>query len=224
MFDYKSSLKDLTHRISQLPISLWISLMTVGLIAFPALSQALEYDRVRVQTGEVWRMLTSHFVHWDLQHLGWDTVTFLALGWALEQKSRSRFVACLSLSAFGIATGIWWFALDLQRYRGLSGIDTALFVALAVTILEERWRERAWGWVIGIAGLLLCLLGKTLFEFWTGSALFVQSAGSTFTPTPLAHVVGAAVGLLVAIWPAVGVGLGAAWKASVGRVVGSVSV
>jgi membrane associated rhomboid family serine protease len=82
----------------------------------------------------------------------------------------------------------------LDQYRGLSGLDTALFALLNTELLWQRYRERDWTAVAVLATLLTLMLGKIGWETITGNCLFVDTAGQ-FTPIPFAHLVGAVVGL-----------------------------
>jgi hypothetical protein len=111
-----------------------------------------------------------------------------------------RLVTCIAASSVAISAAVW-VGTDLRFYRGLSGIDSALFVMLAVQILSERVvkRQRFWTWMT--VALLLGFILKLGFEAATGSAVFVDSHASGMTPVPLAHLVGAAVGLVVGLTP-----------------------
>ena len=42
---------------------------------------------------------------------------------------------------------------------------------------------------------------KTAWELGSGSALFVDAASAGFKSVPLAHAVGGAIGIIVALWP-----------------------
>jgi len=82
----------------------------------------------------------------------------------------------------------------MLQFRGLSGIDSALFVLLTVQLAGTKGRS--------MAAVAICLLGafvlKTYFEIAFNDTIFVDSHGA-FVPVPLAHAVGGAVGLLVAL-------------------------
>jgi hypothetical protein len=121
---------------------------------------------------------------------------FLALGAICEQVCRATFMACVAVSAAVIPIAGAVALPGMQYYRGLSGVDSALFVLLAVQLIRmNRSRDRAIA-TAAAAGLGAFAL-KTVFECVTGSIIFVQPE-SVFTPVPLAHVVGGVIGLVIA--------------------------
>jgi membrane associated rhomboid family serine protease len=115
---------------------------------------------------------------------------FLALGIMLERSGRGRFVACLLASALAISAGVWFLQPELATYRGLSGLDTALFAMLAVELIGVSRRRRD---LLVPVLLLAGLSGKLAFELTTGATVFVNS-GEAFVPVPVAHSIGALVG------------------------------
>ena len=87
----------------------------------------------------------------------------------------------------------------MATYRGLSGIDSALFVLLAISILREGVAD---GERHRISVAVIALIGfgaKTLFELTSGATVFVDSAANHMTPLPWVHVVGAVCGILSAM-------------------------
>ena len=46
--------------------------------------EALVFDRQAILQGELWRLVTSHWVHSDVEHLTWNLVAFGLLGYMLE--------------------------------------------------------------------------------------------------------------------------------------------
>jgi hypothetical protein len=98
-----------------------------------------------------------------------------------------------------IPVALWVALPHLETYRGLSGIDSALYVLLAVTLLKDEVHGRRWGWVMAISGVLFAFIGKVGYEIVTGGTIFVNSGASHMIPVPLAHCVGAAVGMIVGL-------------------------
>lgn len=174
-------------------ITALLALPAIVLAFSPALAAALQYERSAVATGEVWRLVTGHWVHWSTDHLLWDLLAFAGLGAFCELRSRWRFLACLALAAPVIGLGVHLFQPHLATYRGLSGLDSALYVLAAGSILAEAWRLRQ-PWLLAAAGLALILFGaKTLFELASGGAVFMRAEGLDVVVVPLAHLLGAAV-------------------------------
>ena len=170
-------------------------------VAFlPAVAEVLQYDRAALNAGALWRVLTGHLTHWSRDHLAWDLLTFAVLASLAERNSRRRFLSCVLASSVLISAAVWLLRPDLTYYRGLSGIDTALFALVATTLFRNARLARDRPTMLIATTGLAALAAKTLFELSTGSSVFVGAAPD-FEPLPLAHVVGGATGLLVALWP-----------------------
>ncbi|MBW3598369.1 MAG: rhombosortase [Planctomycetes bacterium] len=186
------------------PITLTLLACCLAAFAVPELAVAMQWDREAMADGQWWRLVTGHLTHWDADHLFWDAAVFVVLGWIAERRSRRRFLACLAASCLAIPAGIWLFEPAITTYRGLSGLDTALFTLLATELLPEGIRRGRqvgpWDRLAGVmpAALLLGLIAKIAYEYATGQTLFVNSAASGFTPVPLAHLIGAVVGFVLA--------------------------
>jgi rhomboid family GlyGly-CTERM serine protease len=158
---------------------------------------ALQFDRDAFVQGEIWRVLTGHLTHFGTDHLRWDLIALLAFGSLTELRSRRTFIACLVTSAVVIPLGVGIFQPQFVTYRGLSGIDSALFGFVTADLLRTGWRDgdklmTCFG-AIALAGFLV----KSAYEICTGLTVFV--GGSTeFEAVPLAHLLGAATGVICA--------------------------
>jgi rhomboid family GlyGly-CTERM serine protease len=156
----------------------------------------LAYERTAIAAGELWRGVTCHWTHWSLDHLAWDLAAFCALvliGWRASAK---RLLLALALSAGLIPLAVWALLPAMNAYRGLSGIDSALFALVAATVLKEEIAAGRRGMPIAIALVVAGFAGKIGFEMVTGTALFADSSG--FVPVPLAHAVGGVCGWIAA--------------------------
>ncbi|MCH8804552.1 MAG: rhombosortase [Planctomycetes bacterium] len=173
-------------------------LAIVALVVFfwPGATEGLEFDRAAIGAGELWRLLTGHWTHWSFEHLFWDVIVLVVLGVLCERTTRGAFGATVVLSALAISTSVWFARPDLAFYRGLSGLDSALFVLYGVLVIRRHrladWRGVAM--LVALAGFV----GKILFEFVTGDALLVDAQSAGFSVVIEAHVVGAAIGFLAA--------------------------
>jgi len=187
---------------------LLMAVLSAAVFLVPGLNALLEYDRGALPGWELWRLLSCHFTHFTADVLLWDILAFVVLGAICEQRSRGRFLACVIASALLIPAALYVFAPSLTVYRGLSGIDSALFGLLAVILLRESIRSREPGRIALVVLFVVLFLAKTCCEAAFGSTVFVSNGGQSVVPVPLAHAVGAAVGVLVALLP--GCGRGAA--------------
>jgi rhomboid family GlyGly-CTERM serine protease len=186
----------LERAVRRLPAaSLLLVVFAVAVSVWPGFAGSLQYDRDAIARCEVWRLVTSHFTHWSGNHLFWDALAFAALGWLCERNSVGSFLRCVGLSAFLIPLTLWVALPQMATYRGLSGIDSALFALLATRVVREAASDKNRLKLI-VAGIVsVGFAAKVGFELSTGTTLFVDSAASGLVPVPLAHVVGGIVGI-----------------------------
>jgi len=172
-----------------------------GIALLPDAGAGLAYQRDLIAAGELWRLITGHFVHWSHSHLVWDLCTFLALGAACELWSRRRLLVCLLVSAVAIPGVLWLLQPELEIYGGLSGIDSALFALLGGQLAHEHWK-RGSSAALALA-LVFCLAFalKTGFEMTNGGTVFVGDLAPGIASVPLAHMAGAVVGVLASVLP-----------------------
>lgn len=174
-----------------------------GLIvhASPTLTLVFEFDRTAIIRGEFWRLVTGHFTHFGADHLRWDVIAFIAFGSLVELRSRKRFLVCVGLAALGVSVGVGLFQPQFLNYRGLSGLDSALFGFVTADLLRAGWRERD-HLAMGFTSLALAgFLAKSAYEISTGLTLFVAPSAD-FKSVPLAHLLGAVAGTLSALFKA----------------------
>jgi rhomboid family GlyGly-CTERM serine protease len=127
------------------------------------------YDRVSLQDGEYWRLISGHLVHLSWAHL-WPNLAALAvIGALFEDTFRARewvlvgFVSgcdrCRPLCARS----------RVQWYVGLSGVLHGFVAAGAV---EWILRRQTIGWVLAIG-----LVGKLVYEQTIGAMPFSTDLG-----------------------------------------------
>ncbi|MDB5290983.1 MAG: rrtA [Phycisphaerales bacterium] len=185
------------RKLLQLPaITLCASLAACAIFGLANVSALLQYDVAALRHGQFWRLLTCHFTHWSASHLLWSGLAFLVLGAICELRDRTQFLVCCISSSLLISLSIQWMLPALTTYRGLSGIDSALFTLAAVTISREGIRAGRRGIVLAVAATLIAFAGKIIFELCTDRCVFVNTSTVAFAPVPLAHLIGAVVGLV----------------------------
>lgn len=163
----------------------WITLaVVVATLVMPA---ALEYDRAAILRGEVWRVVTGHLTHWSPDHLLWDVLAFLALGFVCERRRRALYAGVLFVSAMSVSVILLVGCPEVTSYRGLSAVASALWFWAALIIAERRLTP---------AFMLLALFFvKVMIELTTGTSVFA----SDIAVLPSVHLIGAAVGFCGAI-------------------------
>ncbi len=184
------------NKIPFITALLVLSGMTIALS--PKLVSLLQFNRTAVIQGELWRIFTGHLTHWSGSQLFWDMLVFSVLGAVIERLGRGRMLLFLAAGSLVISVLVFAFLPGISLYRGLSGLDSGLFMLLLLLL----YRKNTTGSNILhkapyiLAGLLFA--GKTIIEVTTGCTLFVQSSG-LFIPVPLAHLGGAAAGMTIGL-------------------------
>jgi len=127
------------------------------------LNDVLQFDRQRILDGEVWRLITGHFIHLNAMH--W-LLNALGLSFALyffqEIKSMDWFVLSVLSSVF-ISCMLLIFDTDVAWYLGFSGVLHSWFIY--GTWHQIRHERR----VEGIFLLALILI-KVAYEQWAGAS------------------------------------------------------
>ena len=155
----------------------------------PAFATSLQFDRAALEAGQWWRWFTSHLTHFGANHLVWDAAVLRVLGTACEFRSRWRTAITLGLASLTVSAAVYLWQPEFALYRGLSGLDCALFGMFAAGLLL---RKDPIARILG-AGAIVAMIAKCLFEFGTGSTAFASGVG--YAPVPLAHLVGFLAGI-----------------------------
>lgn len=92
--------------------------------------EALAFDRAGLATGELWRLLSAHFVHLGVSHLLLNAAGLL-LVWYLVSSSFStaQWLLVTLLVLAGVDAGLWFLEPQLVWYVGLSGLLHGLLAA-----------------------------------------------------------------------------------------------
>lgn len=179
----------------------WIALLLAApAVLFGLLPEAgaqLEFDRGALAAGQFYRLITCHWTHWSANHLVWDLGPFVLLVLLAARSGVRRMLATLAASAVLIPAAVWIALPAMTHYRGLSGLNSALFLLVAVTVLRGELAARRW-LAAGAVGLVLAGFGgKLAYELLAAGTLFADGAG--FVPVPLAHLAGGLCGWSVAM-------------------------
>lgn len=182
------------------PLARWAVLFLVpALVVYllPSVGAAMIYDRSAILAGELWRLLTGHWVHFSASHLFYDVAILGVTTWIIEFRGYRYFLALCLLSALAISIVMLVSLPDMAFYGGLSGIAMASTVYLAL----HGWRE-AEPW----RGICLCILllsvGKLVLDASIGHFAVVNIEDISIAPVPLSHLTGAVSGVVVYLWSA----------------------
>ena len=183
-------------RLPPLLSSFWLTglmvIVAMALFLVEPLAQWAAWHRSLPLGPQLW---TSHLAHWSFQHLFWDLLTFAILAGVLEVAGRGLLIRVLLVAPPVILLCVWVFE-DHLVYRGLSGIDCALYTALMIAALRKGWIGP---WLAVIA--IILFVGKIAFEIITGATVFVSDLPQGISGVPWAHLAGAATGLTLGILP-----------------------
>jgi rhomboid family GlyGly-CTERM serine protease len=84
---------------------------------------ALRYDRAAVLHGELWRLVTGHFVHADAAHLAWNLAGLALVAWLfVREYERREWLVILVASTVAIDLGFLLLEPQLEWYVGFSGV------------------------------------------------------------------------------------------------------
>ncbi|HEY4302114.1 MAG TPA: rhombosortase [Candidatus Didemnitutus sp.] len=182
------SAKTAVRRFRRVPrVTLGLAIATIAIHA-SGIGPDLLYQRSNILHGAIWRAWTGHFVHFNLSHLFWNLCVFIpAGGWfELIHPRAARWFYLLSpvfISAVLLAA-----EPGLLAYGGLSGVATGILVCLACSQVGTQSSSPAWFWW----GVLVIVAAKITVESVSGQAMLVTG----IRDVPLAHVAGAAVGVI----------------------------
>ncbi|MCU7796989.1 MAG: rhombosortase [Candidatus Thiodiazotropha sp. (ex Semelilucina semeliformis)] len=165
------------------------TLALAGYLILGAAPEAWVFDRAAIGNGEVWRLVTGHWVHSDFEHALWDISALVLLGVLFEKYLRGHLLLALGIGTLGVDIWLWWIDTGLHYYCGLSGILNTLLVVGLV----QLWRDTRHPlvWFIGMSAI-----AKILLEIGSGQALLTQTL---WPSVPEVHAVGFLTGVMLAI-------------------------
>lgn len=157
---------------------------------------ALQYDRLAILAGQVWRVFTGNWVHLGWSHLAEDMAGYVLL-WLLfeEELAGWRCPLLVILGALGVGLGLLLGDPGLRWYVGISGALNTLWIVGAMRLMAKHdWL----GWVLAIFLML-----KLIYEQVHGPLPW--SVASTGGPVVVdAHLwgalTGAALGAVLMLW------------------------
>lgn len=150
--------------------------------------------------GELHRLYTGHFVHYNASHLWGDLLAFAAWAAFVERTSRRLFVLTLVFGAPLLSLAILLAAPELREYRGLSGLDCALVAELVLVRgfgVGAPFERAPSGALRNLAVVCAAAFAaKCAYELVSGHAIVAQDLGPGVVLVVAAHPLGALTGVL----------------------------
>jgi rhomboid family GlyGly-CTERM serine protease len=148
----------------------------------------LRYERAALSHGELWRLLSAHWVHLNLRHTLVNIAGFVLL-WALFARDFSprQWLVILAAAVIAIDAGLWLLDSTVQWYVGSSGVLHGILAAGTLAHLKRREPD---GWL-----LAAILVVKLLYEQRVGPLPFSGSRAVVVD----AHLYGVIGGLAAAL-------------------------
>lgn len=157
-------------------------------ILFGSAPSLFVFDRAAIANGEIWRLLTCHFVHSGLNHLIMNAIaSSLIMPFV---RSFKRIIILLAFLCPLIATGIWIFLPHVSLYCGASGLLNGV---LCWAFLVHWRKEPHWSYGLIFLGAII----KTVLEIAEKQSVFNFYQ---WPPLPESHLIGmAAAGMLILV-------------------------
>jgi rhomboid family GlyGly-CTERM serine protease len=150
---------------------------------------AFYFSAADIYRGEIWRVISGHLIHADLQHLLWNCLGLAVLGTMIEQHSRIMWWVALGGGIVSVSVLLLTPYPQLDYYCGLSGVlNTLLLIALWL-----EWK-RSHSWLI--IAITCGSFAKALIEAYQGSSMVTHIS---WPPYAWSHVAGLAGGLIL-VW------------------------
>lgn len=120
----------LKNRLRQHRFPLVVALLVTLVAVFgSALSPLLRYDRQAILGGEVWRLISCHFVHLTWSHLAMNMAGFLLI-WLLFGRLLNvlEWLFILLPACLLVGLGLLIFNTDILWYVGFSGVLHSIII------------------------------------------------------------------------------------------------
>lgn len=151
----------------------------------------LRYERNGVASGEIWRILTSNFIHLGWGHLALNLAGLLLIGWLFAARFAPWYwTTAVLVCSLSTGFGLYFLSPEVSWCVGLSGTLHGLIVLGTLDWIKQGDR-------LGIL-LLLGIGAKLLWErLYGGSPLSVEITGGAIVTD--AHIWGASGAIMMAL-------------------------
>lgn len=96
------------------------------------------YKRIDIYEGEMWRLISGHFIHADWSHFLLNISGLLAIWFVYGQYlPRNTWLSAFIGLAFSISAAFYIFNSNLQQYVGLSGVLYGILTIVIIRVLLD---------------------------------------------------------------------------------------
>ncbi|MBN2372855.1 rhombosortase [bacterium] len=178
--------------IARAPVlTLFIIFISVLSFINVKMSSFFIFDRAELMRGEIWRLFTSHFVHFSKDHLVYNLLAFGTFGWIVERRNHLHFGLMYMLMAPIISSSLFILKPGMGYYGGLSGMACGFifYCALLGAGGSGPWRT--------ISKLIIIFIpAKIILEVYYSASILPYWGGQVFVTMPVSHAAGIAVAFL----------------------------
>ncbi|MBT3428019.1 MAG: rhombosortase [Gammaproteobacteria bacterium] len=150
-------------RSQDLPIHGFVVVLLVLGFFHETINALLEYNYLGITQGQIWRLLSGHFVHLNVLHAALNSAG-LVLCIAIFGSPRNLAYSCIYLiiMALFISSGLFIFSPNVAYYLGFSG----LLHAVTIHYLVLGYNKNRFFYGLALVGMAtkLALEQSTLFD------------------------------------------------------------
>lgn len=145
------------------------------------------------RNGEIWRLVTSLFVHGDIAHLGLNLMPILFFGWLLSAYFGSTLFlsSCLVIGIVSNAITVWFYP-PTTTLIGISGVVYGIIALWLVLYLKFDTDNSALKKAGRVVGFILMLLFPSSYElnvsYLAHGAGFLGGVLFAFVASPLVRL------------------------------------
>ena len=172
--------------------------VSIILFYMPSLTDALQFNREKIFSYKIYLFFTCHFTHWNFRHMFIDTFIFLALSYGCiffsfkNKYAIVQYFTNLLIPSILVSIAVLVFNPEIKFYRGLSGIDWALYFVL----MAKLYFAAHWLWKTGAIIMFFSFFLMMIHQFVSKHSIFVPDMGEGIVTLPSAHIAGAISGIV----------------------------
>lgn len=152
-------------------------MLTITCIALAAANQHLDsvlaFDRVLIDQGEWWRIITANFLQLNWKHLVLNLAGIIGIWFIFWGEFTKRWeLLFLLVSVISTTVLLFFLSPNVKHYVGLSGALHGIFMAFCIASIRQHSMLSA----IGIIGISIKLLNEQFFSSNSLIEQFVESS------------------------------------------------